>query len=232
MLGWIALVFILAWSGQDLWNWVFIKIEPVTKSFAAFCWCCCLQKNGRTLQMDVLPGRRVADTVWLEERNACHWNIRSILFWFWNLYHVDTTIPSTFQSHFLCVIDVMYINQCLYMVSWRSDMRIPFGNMFVCPFFGLNNIVLYRQSFHVSVVFRKSCVSHCRLELIIVWLTYINKHSVLCLQKVPGPCTHNTMSHSLFQCHIQGDWNVLWNHLQSSSVHINLGIDPVFLWGA
>jgi hypothetical protein len=70
MLGWIALVFVLRMKLTWSMELSFIEIEPMTDpsqppvDVVA-------PRNGRTLQMDVLPGRRVANIVWLEENQLC-----------------------------------------------------------------------------------------------------------------------------------------------------------------
>lgn len=62
MLGWIVLVFVLSLKRTGSLEMRFIEIEPVTDpslpSLGAVA-----SRNGRTLQMDMLPGRAVADFV-------------------------------------------------------------------------------------------------------------------------------------------------------------------------
>jgi hypothetical protein len=62
MLGWIALVFLLIMKHTGSMELSFIGIEPVTDHSQPSV-DVVAPRNGRTLHMDVLPGRRVADIV-------------------------------------------------------------------------------------------------------------------------------------------------------------------------
>ncbi|XP_062207750.1 RHOMBOID-like protein 13 [Phragmites australis] len=62
MLGWIALVFVLSLKRTGSMELSFIEIEPVTDPSLPSVGLV-TSRNGRTLQMDVLPGGRVADIV-------------------------------------------------------------------------------------------------------------------------------------------------------------------------